>query len=252
MNTVRHTLHRPEDRFQRGQAMVEMGIVLPLLLVLMLAVGYFGHAVISLQTLNSGARAAAREMARESTGNSDLRMLGNYETSPERFLELARTYLNGRVKSEQLRVREQTDLRYNYKEVLGLKGEFNKLSEQRYVYLLSEKVNANDSAYNDPAPRDLKGKSPQNLNALNFSLGVVFYGSTLQYRLEELTPLSRFIFQNSDDPAIRIGATALMPAELPLRGSGYGLLATNPWLSEIVSQSVDNKEVYPDLIPEPK
>lgn len=240
-----------QRRQQRGQAMVEMAIVLPLLLVLMLAVGYFGHAVITLQTLNSGARAAAREMALESTETSDLRMFGSYAASGDRFLELSRGYLKGRVRTDELRVRAQTDLKYNYKDVLGLKGAFTKLSEHRYVYRLTQTVNATDSAYNSPAPKDLKGHPPKNLTALDFSLGVVFYGGTLQYRLTELIPLSRFIFQNSDDPAIRMGATALMPAELPLRGQDYGLFSMDPWLSGIVSQSVDDPEVYPDLIPAP-
>ena len=34
--------------------MIEMAIVLPLLLVLLLAVGYFGHTVISMQNLHAG------------------------------------------------------------------------------------------------------------------------------------------------------------------------------------------------------
>lgn len=234
-------------KHQQGQALIEMGLVLPLLLVLFLAVGYFGHAVVSLETLNAGSRSAARRMALESTETPSLRMNGNYDASREHFLELAQDSLKDTVRPEQLAAKEQTRLSHNYKNVLELEGEFNKLSEHRFVYALQESVDGTSSSYNSPAPQDLDGNPPRNLTSLNFGLGVVFYGGTLQYSLDELTPLSRFIFRFREDPVIRIGATSLMPAELPLRGGGYGLYELNPWLKNLIGGSVESDD-YPDLI----
>lgn len=230
---------------QRGQALIEMAIVLPLLLVLLLAVGYFGHAVISLQTLNAGSRSAARQMALESTETPSRRTNGNYDPTREHFLELAQSSLQDTVRPEQLQAKDQTRLSHDYKNVLELSGEFNKVSEHRFAYVLQETVNANSLL--SPSPQDIDGNAPANLNGLKFGLGTVFYGGTLQYSLDELTPLSRFIFRFREDPVIRIGATSLMPSELPLRGEGYGLLNLNPWLGDLIGGSVDNGQ-YPDLI----
>lgn len=230
---------------QRGQALIEMAIVLPLLLVLLLAVGYFGHAVISLQTLNAGSRSAARQMALESTETPSRRTNGSYDPTREHFLELAQSSLKDTIRPEQLVAKAQTRLSHDYKDVLDLNGEFSKISEHRFAYTLQETVNANSLL--SPTPQDIDGNAPANLNNLKFGLGVTFYGGTLQYSLDELTPLSRFIFRFREDPVIRIGATSLMPSELPLRGSGYGLLSLNPWLGELIGGSVDNDQ-YPDLI----
>lgn len=228
--------------------MIEMAIVLPLLLVLMMAVGYFGHAVISVQNLHAGARSAARAMALASTETTDLRRSGGYNATAENFLEFSRGFLDGVVRPEQMVVRSQTRLSHDYNSVLGLEGRFERLNEHRFAYVLSETVDATSTSYNSPAPQDIKGDAPANLTSLRFGIGAVYYGGTLQYSLDELTPLGRFIFRFGEDPVIRIGATSLMPAELPLRGSGYGLLEINPWLGELIGSSVENNPAYPDLI----
>lgn len=228
--------------------MIEMAIVLPLLLVLLLAVGYFGHAVISMQNLHAGSRSAARALALASTETSERRRSGNYTPSAEALLAEAQASLSGRIRPEQLLVRPQTRLGHDYNSVLGLEGRFERLSEHRFVYALRETVDATGSSYNSPSPKDLDGNPPANLNNLEFGIGALYYGGTLQYSLDELTPLSRFLFRFQADPVIRIGATALMPAELPLRGSGYGLMDLNPWLGRLIGTSVENNPDYPDLI----
>lgn len=232
-------------RFQTGQAMLEMGIVLPLLLVLFLAVGYFGHAVISLQNLHAASRAAARAMAQESTATPGLRRSGSYDASEARFLELSQKYLQNSARPEQLSVRSQTNLSYDYNSTLGLGGRFDRLGEHRFAYVFSETVNVNGA--NSPTPQDIRGSQPANLNGLGFGLGAVYYGGTLQYSLDELTPLSRFIFRFNTDPVLKIGATSLMPAELPLRGSGYGLLDINPGIANLINGPIESSD-YPDLI----
>lgn len=234
-------------RQQRGQSMVEFAIVLPLLLVLLLAVGYFGHAIISLQNLNAGARAAAREMAFESTQTPSQRVEGNYAAQAERFVTVAQSYLAQSVRPEQLKTRATTRLSGDYNSLLNLEGRFEKHSEHRFSYHLRETIDATRSTYNHPPPKDRHNNPPANLTQLQVGLGVMFYGGTLEYSLDELTPISRFIFRNQSDPALRMGATALMPAELPLRGPG-GLFAANPWLPELIGHSVDNNPDYPDLI----
>lgn len=246
--TVSPGSRRSVLKTQKGQALVEMAIVLPLLLVLLLAVGYFGHAVISVQNLHAGARSASRAMALASTETPDLRRSGSYEATSERFLELSQGFLDGIVRPTQLLVRPQTRLSHDYNSVLNLNGRFERLNEHRFAYVLTETVDATSSAYNSPAPQDIKSNAPANLRSLQFGMGAVYYGGTLQYSLDELTPLGRFIFRFGDDPVIRIGATALMPAELPLRGTGYGLLEINPWLGELIGSSVEDNPAYPDLI----
>lgn len=234
-------------RFQRGQALIEMGIVLPLLLVMMLAVGYFGHAMISLQNLNAAARSAAREMAVASTETPIRRLSGSYSPDAQEFLDSARSYL-AQIPAEQLLTKPETRLNHDYNAVLNLSGRFDRLSEHRFAYVLTETVDATSASYNSPAPEDRLGNAPANLQSLQFGIGALYYGGTLQYNLDELTPISRFIFRGQRDPVLRIGATSLMPAELPLRGSGYGLMTLNPWLSDLIGTDVTNNPDYPDLI----
>lgn len=233
---------------EQGQALVEMAIVFPLLLVLLLAVGYFGHMVSSQQYLNAAARSAARRMAMESTGTASRRMLGNYHPDADTFLTLASQDLQGLIRPDQLQVRSQTHLNHDYNNLFSLQGRFERLSEQRFIYKLQEVVDATDPAYNSPTPRDRQDQVPANLQNLNMGIGTLFYGGTLQYRLDELNPIARLIFQLNSDPTLRIGATALMPAELPLRGQDYGLLELNPWIGKLVGEDVQNNPNYPDLI----
>jgi uncharacterized protein (UPF0333 family) len=233
---------------QKGQALVELAIVFPLLLVLMLAVGYFGHAVSSQQNLNTAARSAARQMAIDSTSTALRRTLGNYSPDPDNFLELASNDLQSLLRKNQLLVRDQTFLGHDYNQLFALDGRFERLSEQRFLYSLQETIDGSSSAYNSPTPKDRTGKVPENLRDLQMGLGALYYGGTLQYRLDELNPISRVIFQLDSDPTIRIGATALMPAELPLRGGSYGLLNLNPWIAKLVSEDVRTSPDYPDLI----
>lgn len=233
---------------EKGQALVELAIVFPLLLVLMLAVGYFGHAVSSQQNLNTAARSAARQMAIDSTSTALRRTLGNYSPDAEIFLELAGKDLQSLLRKNQLLVRDKTFIGHDYNQIFALDGEFKRLDEQRFFYALQETVDGTSSAYNSPSPKDRNGKTPENLRSLEMGLGALYFGGTLQYRLDELNPISRVIFQLDSDPTIRIGATALMPAELPLRGGSYGLLNLNPWIGKLVGENVATSPDYPDLI----
>ena len=132
--------------------------------------------------------------------------------------------------------------------MLKLTGEWQEIAPHRHVYVLRETVDANTLL--DPKPKDLKGEAPFNLNALRFGLGAVYYGGTLEYRLRELEPISRFLFRtNPDDPALRMRATVLMPAEAPLKGKGYGLLDLNPWMSQLLGENPETSSNYSDLIP---
>lgn len=233
-------------RHQRGQALLEMGIVLPLLIVLMLGVVYFGHSTIALQNLNAGARSAARQMAMESTDSVLKRRNGGYSATRENFLSLAQQSLQGMVYPEQLSARSDTRQTLNYGEDLSLMGSFKTPEAHRWVYSYQETVDV--SSLLTPMPEDMTGRVPANLQSLRFGLGTVFYGGTLLYRLENLTPISRFLFRNQSDPTLTLGATSMMPAELPLRGDGYGLMSLNPWLSDLVTEDVDSSPDYPDLI----
>lgn len=242
---IRGLKHRRLLKHQRGQALLEMGIVLPLLIVLMLGVVYFGHSTIALQNLSAGARSAARQMAMESTDGILLRRNGGYTASRERFLSLAQDSLSGMIYPEQLSARSSTRQTLNYQEDLSLLGILSTADQHRWIYSFQESVDINTLS---PLPQDLSGDIPANLQNLRFGLGTVFYGGTLQYRLENLTPISRFLFRNQKDPTLTLGVTSMMPAELPLRGEGYGLMNLNPWLSQLVTEDVENNPDYPDLI----
>lgn len=231
-------------RHQRGQAMVELAIIAPLLIVLMLAVGYFGHAVATQQNLNAAARSAARKMAIESTDSAAKRMLGNYSPSADRLQNLGVEALRDVVRTEQLSVRPETLLTQNVGQYLSSKGSFEQLDPHRFLYLYSEEISPSSPDLYFPAPTDRKGQLPNNLRNLKMGIGAVFYGGTLRYKLNEMEPIARYIGLNA---GIQLHATSLMPAELPLRGSRYGLLEVNPWISDLITEPVSSSN-YLDLI----
>lgn len=234
--------------FQKGQAVVEMALVMPLLITLLLATGYFGHIVSAQQNLNAAARNAAREMAYESSQSENDRILGTYQlkATASNFEKKAEETLAQILGPSKLSVRSQTRFRHDINSsAFGMMGRFEKINEQMHVYRLQEKFDI--LSIFDEQPKDRNGSIPLNLREpLEFGVGAVFYGGTLMYALDELNPLARFIFRLDSDPTIQVGATALMPAELPLRGTGYGLLELNPWIKEIVSQDINATEVGSD------
>ena len=175
-------------------------------------------------------------------------MLGNYSPESSEFLSLASRNLEGLLRADQLLVRPETRLNHDYNSLFSLQGRFERLSEHRFLYRLQQTIDGTAPEYNSPTPRDRKDQVPATLQKLEMGLGVLYYGGTLQYRLDELNPISRLIFQWDSDPTIRIGATALMPAELPLRGRGSGLLELNPWIGRIAAEDVSSSTDYPDLI----
>lgn len=232
---------------QRGQALVETALVLPLLLVLMLAVGYFGHAVIAQQNMNIAARHAARSLAMESTSTAERRMLGIYEPTQEDFIRFAEAALEETVGKGQVRAAETTQLNHNYKEEFSMIGNFSAVTQQKHLYLYQEEVLP--LSYLHPTPQDRNGQVPEMVELTRFGLGAVFYGGTLEYKLDELDPLAKLIFFWEKDPSLTVKGTSLMPAELPMRG-GQSIMRANPWVGQVITQDVRDNSAYPDLIEE--
>lgn len=224
-----------------------MALLTPLLIVLLLAVGYFGHAIASQQNLNVAARFAAREMAKESTQEPGDRTNGSYDATSDRLLELAQLGLAGMIRPDQLTIRSETLLHHDYNRFIDSGAEFVRLDEHRFMYRWTETIDATSTAYHAKQPRDRHNKPPANLGRLKVGVGALFYGGTLQYKLNELDPIARYIGLNS---GVELKATSLMPAELPLRGSDYGLMDLNPWLADLLGENVENNENYPALIEE--
>jgi len=212
---------------QKGQAMLEFALVLPLLVVLLLAIGYFGHAVTTQQSLNMGTRAMARETSIESTKKADYRTNGSFvsenKVTKEYLKNLTEQYLSGADKDRI--VISSPDVPSDLKPVSS------GLFKDNFIFLYSKKGSL------------LTGLP---LTSSDAGVGVLFYGAKVSYQLKELDNIAKLIGLRQ---GVTISATSLMPAELPLRGNGYGVIDMNPWISDIISEDVMDSPNYKDLVP---
>lgn len=214
-------------KLQKGQAMLEVALVLPLLAVLLLAIGYFGHAVTTQQSLNMGARAMARQTSLESTLNPDYRTNGSFIAKNK----VTQEYLKDKVLNNLSGADKERIVISTPDVPSDLKPVGSSLFKDNFVFLYVKKGN-------------LVTTLP--LTAFDVNIGVIFYGAKVSYQLKELDNIAKIIGLRQ---GVTISATSLMPAELPLRGDGYGLLYLNPWISEIVSEDVEASPNYKDFVP---
>ncbi|MBC7472925.1 MAG: pilus assembly protein [Candidatus Sericytochromatia bacterium] len=232
---------------QTGQAMIETAIMFPLLFILLLGVGYFGSVITSLHNLTVAARYAAREVSMDSTKNVLDRSGGTYffKLNADKFKTFALQSLPGydpkRLEAKIIDASDIANLMTTVKT-----GSFSLIPESRgYAYIYKVQGRA------DAISTTLSGNAVSQLRGINVGMGAVFFGVKLTYRLTELDWLSKFLFKKKD--GVTIQAVSMMPAELPLRGLGYGLMNINSGLYDIVRVDVrdDNtakQNNYEDLV----
>lgn len=236
---------------QKGQAFVETALVLPLLVLLLVGVGYFGSVITLQHNLTVAARYAARAVAIESSRIPLERTEGSFvnRLSAKMFLDYAVRSVphldSDRIKVEpfpldQLAIVKTTVSQGKFEPIPTGKG-------FAYVYKLTGKANAYST--------NLKGEQVAQLSNMGVGVGAVFYGVKVTYELKELSWMARFLFRRSN---ITLQASSMMPAELPLRsllnsGVSYGLMDINNDLFKLIRTNVRNDNVakqyqYSDLV----
>ena len=206
---------------QKGQALIEMMIVVPFLILLLLGIGYFGHAITVQQHLNMAARYMARQISMDSTSKSGYRMNGGYSFDKKDMKDLVVKALPGA--DEDRIIIKNPDVPAGLTPVGGI------LPIDRFTFLYAKK-----GVLNITIP----------ITNLQAGVGTLFYGAQISYQLKELDNIAKAIGLRQ---GVTVSATSLMPAELPLRGNGYGLLELNPWISEIITEDVNNDH-YQNLV----
>jgi Flp pilus assembly protein TadG len=239
------------DKRKTGQAMVETALVLPLLVLLLLGVGYFGSIITLQHNLTVAARYAARSVAIESTRDPTDRAFGTFfpKVNAGMFKNYAMRSLPG-LNEKRLTV-QPVDLNslIPFKD-FGSTSTMTEINGYTSIFLLSGTSAAHASSVT------MGGKMVTELQNMTVGLGVVFFGARLTYRLTELDWLARFLFRKKE--GVTIDAVALMPAELPLRSGptrvNAGLMDINDGLFSIVRTDPNdpkdpNSGSYVDLIP---
>ncbi|MEB3197245.1 MAG: TadE/TadG family type IV pilus assembly protein [Candidatus Sericytochromatia bacterium] len=200
---------------ERGQALVEFALVLPMLVLLLLGVVYCGGLVLVQQSTAMAARHAARTVALDATlkGLKDGRGKG---LQPDE--QLARKAVSEAMPRSTVRV---TGVAWSR---LGASGR-----GMAGVYAKTGTLSLGAG-----------------LGQARCGVGVALYGATVTRDLSrDMTPLGRLAarmlpgggLSNLLTPAL--SASALMPAELPIRGRDAqtpGLLDLNPWIAKVVSR----------------
>ena len=238
-----------KQKKQQGQAMVETAIMLPLLVMLLIGVGYFGSIITLQHNLSVAARYAARAVAIESSKDPMDRDNGTYllKVGAKSFRDEALKALPGFDVSRLLAHPIHVD-QIAYLADSVNKGRFEPIPQSggfAFVYKLTGKV--------DGVSSTLSGRPVGDLRGLSVGVGAIFYGVRLTYRLKELDWMAGFLFRKRE--GITIEGISMMPAELPLRSTGgdYGLMDLNNGLFKIMTYNVRTKSPahdYEDLIPE--
>jgi hypothetical protein len=214
-------LIRRSHKNQAGQGLIELALVLPILVMMMAAAGYFGFAITAKQRLTIAARQAARAVALKSS-EDNRKGVNTYVAgiSAGTYASAAASALTG-FDGGRITFRAPNWARHG---LIPL-GEFAAL----FVHQASGKT----------APA--------------FRVGCVFYGCTIEYRLKELDWLATLMGLRST--GLPIAATCVMPGELPMRGVAavpFGLLDLNQGLISQASENPLGNSKYtnlPKLVP---
>lgn len=210
---------------QSGQALVEAGLLLPLLVFMLVAVGFLGLAIYERQNVLIAARFAAREasMNAMARGKADI-LLGAGVLRESTAANLRKTYA---------------------RQVLGAKRELAvNAPEWRYESDVRHQKLSRTVALG-PYGRAYVAKNPTG----EFGLGFVMYGQSLTSKSGWLNAMGAGLNESSglvsdrpkrlwDGPGVR--AEGYMPGELPIHGKGVGgdigLMELNPWIKRILSE----------------
>lgn len=227
------------NKKQKGQAMVETAITLPLLVMLLMAVGYFGSMITTMHNLSAAARYAARAVAMDSSAKVTDRIAGTYFLSltSGKIKEFAMQSLPG-FDPSRLEVQPLNAEQIALLTISATKGSFLVIPESKgfaFVYKITDK--AHIDSY------DIKGKPVRKLSSYEVGIGNIFFGVRLRYHLKEIDWFSKYLFQRE---GVKVEAVSLMPAELPLAnptsiGLDYGIMDINRGIFNILRTNVTNK-----------
>lgn len=205
--------------------MVEAGLLMPLLVFMLIAVGFLGFAIYERQNVLIAARFAAREasMNAMAKGKADI-LLGSgvlwESTSTDQRRAYARQVLGGK-----------RDVAVNAPE-WSFEGSVKHSNLSKTVIM-------------GPYGRAYVAKNPTG----EFGLGFVMYGQRLTSKSGWLNALGSGLNESSglvsDRPkrlwgGLGVRAEGYMPGELPIHGKGpggdIGLMELNPWIKRILSE----------------
>lgn len=212
--------HAPRTR---GQALVEAGLLMPLLVFMLMVVGFMGLAILERQNVLIAARFAARQASLDALATSadKLALTGVLREAgaSQARLDAARKVL-GSKRSLTLNAPE-----WGKAEVLALRGKLMPV----------------------PLPGNMARAYIARDPSKRFGLGFVMYGQKLTSKgpwLEEAgksaNEAAKLISSKPGKlwEGVGMQGEAFMPSELPLRGPGLGVLDMNPWIAQAMSLPV--------------
>lgn len=235
---------------QKGQALVETAIMLPLLTMVLVGVGYFGTAITTQHNLSIASRYVARNVAIDSTIQPKDRTEGsffkklNQDALKKYALESLPGFDPARIKVEPVSPTKLPVLQ------LGTGSIFRPIAMSKgfaYAYTKEGRADAISTPHGTTNP-------VSQLRGMKVGVGAVFFGVRISYRLKELDWMSNFLFKRKD--GITLDSISFMPAELPLRTfERFGLMDINEGLYDVirvdVRNSIDSKQAgYVDLVKE--
>lgn len=238
------------DKKQKGQALVETAIMLPLLTMVLVGVGYFGTAITTQHNLSIAARYVARNVAIDSTIEPKDRTEGsffkkvNQDVLKKYALDALPNFDPSRIKIEPVSPTKLPILQ------LGSGSMFRPIALSKgfaYVYTKEGRADAISTPHGTTNP-------VAQLRNMKVGVGAVFFGVKISYRLKELDWMSTFLFKRKD--GITLDAISFMPAELPLRTfEQFGLMEINDGLYSLIRVDVRNpveaqQNGYVDLVKE--
>ncbi|RYX99129.1 pilus assembly protein [bacterium] len=239
---------------QEGQALVETALTLPLLVMMLLGVGYFGSMITAMHNLSVAARYSARAVAMDSTANRSDRNNGNYLAvglSASKFKDFAMQSLPS-FNADRLEVAPLEASQIATLAASINTGKFVPIPGSRgYAFLYKVTGKANSRAIT------LSGKEVGQLRGFDVGMGNIFFAVRLKYHLKEIDWLAKYLFLKE---GLKIEAISMMPAELPLRnpismGVDYGLMNMNKGIIDILTYNVrverplgNNENDYEDLV----
>ncbi|MEB3298575.1 MAG: TadE/TadG family type IV pilus assembly protein [Candidatus Sericytochromatia bacterium] len=205
----------------RGQALVEMAIVLPVGVLLLLVVGYLGKGLLERQQVVMAARHAARTAAHQAMAGSAAKITG------AGVLQSA-TGMAGRTAAVRDLIPEGMAKAPDWSSAVA---------GTATTHLRPRPLGPGAMGYVATQVQQVEGR------AMTFGLGFILYGAKAESRMRLLEPLRRQVQgvarQVGRPPSglaapLAVSAQAFMPGELPVHHPQVGLLEQNRWIREIV------------------
>ena len=212
----------PRSRGERGQALVEMAVILPIGLLLLLAVGYIGRALIERQAMFGAARFAAREAALDAMRSPGAKASGAGVA--------AQSAAGGnRAKNAQEASGRAVDsVAPLWEPVTGIvRSQLQPVPLGPYGMAFMARKSASVGG-----------------TSVHFGIGFVLYGAKVKERLTFLEPARKAVSGASKMNAnptrglaapLEVSGSAYMPGELPVHGP-VGLVMANDWIKKILEE----------------